>query len=211
MTRLGWFPEPLRLLVRGQRDALRRVGQGRALKALAHADARRIVIGSSGTRVPGWTATDRELIDLLDDSTWQAYFAPSSLDAILAEHVWEHLTADEGRRAALTCHRYLKPGGFLRVAVPDGLHPDAAYIKSVKPPADDHRMLYTHRSFSSLFAEAGFEVQVYEHFDEQGHFHYKEWDAGDGMIRRSRRYDPRNAGDRLGYTSIVLDAVKPRG
>ena len=209
MMKLGWLPQPVRSLVRSQRDALRRIGQQRALRALAGGGPRKIVIGSSGTRVPGWTPTDRELIDLLDDATWRRFFAPGTLDAILAEHVWEHLSAEEGQRAAVTCCRYLKPGGFLRVAVPDGLHPDPAYIRAVKPPADEHRMLYTYASLRDLFAGAGFEVRLYEYFDEQGRFQFNEWNAEDGMIRRSKRFDPRNAGDRTGYTSIVLDAVKP--
>jgi len=46
------------------------------------------------------------------------------LDAILAEHVWEHLTKEEALIAALTCYRYIKNGGYLRVAVPDGPHPN---------------------------------------------------------------------------------------
>lgn len=211
MNKLAWLPQPVRGIVRRQRDNLRRSSQQRALRALAASgDSRRIIIGSSGTRMPGWTPTDRELIDLLDESTWAAFFEAGSLDAILAEHVWEHLSADEGRLAARTCYRFLKPGGYLRVAVPDGLHRDPAYLRAVTPPADDHRMLYTHASFGDLFAGAGFDVKPYEHFDEGGEFQFNEWDAADGMIRRSRRFDPRNSGGRLGYTSIVLDAVKPK-
>ncbi|WP_395703428.1 class I SAM-dependent methyltransferase [Aquabacterium sp.] len=208
MTRLAWLPQPLRSWLRVRRDALRRSGQQRALLALAHAPQRRIIIGSSGTFMPGWVATDQELIDLLVDESWRRFFAPASLDAILAEHVWEHLSAEQGRAAAATCHRYLKPGGYLRVAVPDGLHPEADYLRAVRPPADGHRMLYTHASFSQLFRELGFDVRLYEYFDEAGRFHFSEWRAEDGMVRRSRRFDPRNSEARLGYTSIVLDAVK---
>lgn len=208
MTKLAWLPQPMRTWLRARRDALRRSGQQRQLQALAKAEQRRIIIGSSGTFMPGWVATDRELIDLLVDESWRRFFAPGSLDAILAEHVWEHLSAEQGRAAAATCFRYLKPGGYLRVAVPDGLHPDADYIRAVKPPADEHQMLYTHASFARLFADAGFDVRLLEYFDEAGQFHFNEWQADDGMIRRSRRFDARNSGKRLGYTSIVLDAVR---
>jgi predicted SAM-dependent methyltransferase len=48
---------------------------------------------------------------------------------MLAEHVWEHLTEEEGLAAARACFKYLSPGGFLRVVVPDGLHPDPAYVE----------------------------------------------------------------------------------
>lgn len=37
----------------------------------------------------------------------------------LAEHVWEHMTYEEGCQAAKNCYDYLADGGYLRVAVPD--------------------------------------------------------------------------------------------
>lgn len=40
-------------------------------------------------------------------------------DAFLAEHVWEHLSLDDAHRATRNCQRYLRPGGRLRLAVPD--------------------------------------------------------------------------------------------
>ena len=58
------------------------------------------------------------------------YFNEGSIDAILAEHVWEHLAEEEGLAAAKCCYRYLRPGGYLRVAVPDGFHPDANFTRS---------------------------------------------------------------------------------
>jgi predicted SAM-dependent methyltransferase len=70
-------------------------------------------------------------------------------------------------------------------------------------------VFYTYRSAEELFQLAGFRVELYEYFDEDCVFHYRHWDVLDGKIRRSQRFDPRNRGGRLGYTSIVLDAVKP--
>lgn len=40
-------------------------------------------------------------------------------DAFLAEHVWEHLSLDDAHRATRNCERHLRPGGHLRLAVPD--------------------------------------------------------------------------------------------
>src|SRR6185295_4438112 len=84
----------------------------------------RIVLGSGGIGVPGWIMTDIDQLDILSEEDWATYFRPAFAEAILAEHVWEHLTIDEGTRAAKLCWKYLRPGGRLRVAVPDGLHPD---------------------------------------------------------------------------------------
>ncbi len=38
---------------------------------------------------------------------------------MLAEHAWEHLTYEEGILAAINWYKYLKPGVYIRCAVPD--------------------------------------------------------------------------------------------
>jgi predicted SAM-dependent methyltransferase len=191
-------------------------GQRRALRSLSETQAKKIIIGSSGTSLKGWTATDREVVDLLREDTWTTYFERDSLTAILAEHVWEHLSADEAIQAARTCHRFLKPGGYLRVAVPDGLHPNSSYIEAVRPGgsgpgAHDHKVIYNHVTLQDLFSNVGFDVRLYEFFDKQGQFHFSDWDPADGMVWRSKRFDERNSNGQLTYTSIILDAIKPGG
>lgn len=214
MVKLEWVPKPVRNALGKILKGLNYHRQKQALKVLAHAKFKRIVIGSSGTRFQGWVSTDQETLDLLDENTWKRFFERNTLDAILAEHVWEHLTPEEAVTAAKTCFIFLKPGGRLRVAVPDGYHPDPSYIESVRPKgtgegADDHKVLYTYATFRDLFVDIGYDVYLHEYFDENGRFHYKDWNPSDGMIQRSKRHDPRNSTGRLAYTSIVLDAVKP--
>ncbi len=46
-------------------------------------------------------------------------FASGSIDAVYASHLLEHLHRDEGARLLAECHRVLRPGGALRVVVPD--------------------------------------------------------------------------------------------
>lgn len=201
-------------MLRQTRNGLRHYRQQRALKSLAHRKLKRIVIGSSGIRIDGWVATDQEVLNLLEKKSWASFFEPNSLDAILAEHVWEHLYPHEAVVAAMTCYTFLKPGGYLRVAVPDGFHPEQSYINAVRPGgtgagADDHKVLYTITSFRDLFINAGFDVRLQEYFDEHGQFHCCDWNPSDGMIWRSKRFDSRNSPERLAYTSIILDAVKP--
>jgi predicted SAM-dependent methyltransferase len=205
---------PIRRFLWHCRHGWRLRGQKRALKAFSNATQRKIIIGSSGTRFDGWVSTDRQVLDLLCEGTWERYFSPGSLDAILAEHVWEHLSADAALKSAATCYRFLKPGGYLRIAVPDGFHPDSSYIEEVRPGgvgpgADDHKVLYNYSSLIDLFARVGFKVRLYEYFDEEGKFHYLDWDSADGMVQRSKRFDSRNSTGNLAYTSIVLDAIKP--
>jgi predicted SAM-dependent methyltransferase len=173
----------------------------------------RLVIGASGLCDKGWTPSEIQYLDLLNDKHWASYFTRASIDAILAEHVWEHLTVDEGFIAARRCYQYLRPGGYLRVAVPDGYHPDPAYIAYVKPGgsgpgADDHKILYNHITFSELFEKVGFRVTPLEYFDAQGLFHNGNWREEEGKIIRSSRFDTRNRDGSLNYTSIILDAHK---
>jgi predicted SAM-dependent methyltransferase len=101
----------------------------------------------------------------------------------------------------------------MRVAVPDGFHPDLQYIEDVRPGgtgfgADDHKVLYDHSTLSQLFEKAGFEVQLLEYFDRRGAFRRADWLENEGRINRSSRFDPRNQDGTLRYTSIILDARK---
>ena len=62
---------------------------------------------------------------------------------------------------------------------------------------------------TDLFLRAGFRVTPLEYFDKEGRFHSVDWDEAKGKIRRSRRFDPRNLGGALNYTSVIIDACKP--
>jgi predicted SAM-dependent methyltransferase len=175
----------------------------------------RLVIGASGIYDEGWIPSDISYLNLLNEDHWKAYFGEASIDAIFAEHVWEHLTTEDGLAAAQRCFRYLRPGGYLRAAVPDAFHPDANYIDHVRPGgdgagADDHKVLYDHHSFAALFEQAGFRVSLLEYFDSKSEFHFVEWNPKDGKVNRSSRFDKRNIDGALNYTSIVLDAHKTR-
>lgn len=97
--------------------------------------------------------------------------------------------------------------------MPDGYHNKEEYINYVRPGgsgagADDHKVLYTYKSLTKIFQDAGFHVKLLEYFDENGKFHFTEWNERDGMIHRSVRFDERNCNDELNYTSIIIDAVK---
>ncbi|UCG88447.1 MAG: methyltransferase domain-containing protein [Gemmatimonadota bacterium] len=199
--------------VRSLRNHVRYVTGSRRLKRLRNVSPLRLVIGASGVYDSGWINTDIEYLNLLDPLQWETYFNENSIDAMLAEHVWEHLTIEQGMEAARRCFQYLKPGGYLRVAVPDGCHPSQDYIAWVKPggtgpAADDHRVLYNHTTFADVFVRAGFRVELLEYFDSQGEFHYVDWSPEEGKIRRSSRFDERNSGGTLEYTSLILDAHK---
>ena len=173
----------------------------------------RVVIGSSKKYSEGWIPTQFNQFNILNPKHWAFYFHKESIDAILAEHVWEHLSEDDGMIAANYCYSYLKPGGYIRLAVPDGNHPSKEYIDRVKPGgtgagAMDHKVLYSFELFSDLFIKAGFKVEILEYFDATGDFNSVNWDISKGKIQRSAKYDDRNKNGDLNYTSIILDAYK---
>ncbi len=177
----------------------------------------RVIIGAGTQAWPGWILTQREDLDLRSRDTWDAFFQGRLADALLCEHVWEHLTEQEGQAAAKLCFDFLKPGGYLRCAVPDANFPDAAYQHNVQVggpgPADhgaaDHKIVYEYKRFCDVFASAGFVIDLLEYCDEQGRFHFNYWDPADGPIYRSLRSDHRNQDGKLGFISLLLDAKKP--
>jgi predicted SAM-dependent methyltransferase len=173
----------------------------------------RIVVGSGGLSQSGWVPTDIDTLNITKKRDWEKLFQENSIHAILSEHVWEHLSVEEGILAIHNCFIYLKKGGYLRIAVPDGFHPDPNYINYVKlggcgPGADDHKVLFNYNELSASLIQAGFKVDLLEYFDENGVFHAKDWDPSGGKIIRSLRFDKRNGDGRPNYTSLIIDALK---
>lgn len=176
--------------------------------------ALKIILGSAGIGQTGFLSTDKTTLDILDESSFSKICTPCSVEVFLAEHVWEHLSPKDGEVAARNCFAHLKPGGNLRLAVPDGLHPDPDYIEWVRPGgrgdgASDHQVLYDYRNLTTILRNAGFSsIRLLEWWDEQHVFHEEPWRVERGFIRRSRRHDRRNTKDRAAYTSLIVDAFK---
>ncbi len=173
----------------------------------------RVVIGASSDTFPGWISTDVDSLNVLNAADWRRYFSEGDVDAILAEHVWEYFSPADAVAAARFCHEFLRPGGYLRVAVPDGFHPDPAYQAHVAIGASPirgqgHQIVYNSETFAAVFESIGFVTRLLEYFDRDGRFHATAWDPGAGRVQRSSRFDHRNWDGALRYTSIILDASK---
>ncbi|MGE6343598.1 class I SAM-dependent methyltransferase [Bacillus mycoides] len=180
-------------------------------------DEIKVVVGAGVfNNNPGWVQTQEDELNLLDNTTWEERFEYNSISAILAEHVWEHLTFEEGVKAAEICYKFLKPSGHIRCGVPDAFFRDETYQNIVQiggpgpkdHPAASHKIVHNYKTLTKMFEIAGFEVVLLEYCDENGQFYYTEWDANDGVIFRSKRYDSRNQGDKLGFPSLIVDAIK---
>lgn len=176
----------------------------------------KIIIGAGKTEFDGWISTQETQLNLLCREDFERMFSSEKPTAFLAEHVWEHMTFEDGVKAAKNCYDFLENGGYLRVAVPDKNFINDWYQDMVKVggngdpnhPAFTHKIVYDYITLSRVFVEAGFEVDLLEWCDENGEFHHKYWDEKDGYIGRSLRFDTRNSDGKLGMVSIVLDAKK---
>lgn len=176
----------------------------------------RIVIGAGETSYEGWESTQEHELNLLVKDDWAKRYKKESIDAILAEHVWEHMTIEEGVLAAKNCFEYLKPGGYVRCAVPDINFDNEWYQNMVQVggpgptdhPAFTHKVVYDYKTLCKVFEKAGFRVTLLEFCDENKQFHYKYWNALDGKIGRSYRYDTRNSSEEIGMVSLIIDAHK---
>lgn len=177
----------------------------------------KIILGAGQTSFEGWVSTQEQDLNLLDRQCFEKLFTENSIDAMLAEHVWEHMTKEEGIIAAKHCYDFLKCGGYLRVAVPDVNFKNEWYQNMVKiggpgpadHPAYTHKIVYDYKNLVDVFKKAGFEVELLEYCNEKGNFHYKYWNPQDGKIGRSFRFDTRNSPEKLEMVSIIIDAKKP--
>lgn len=177
----------------------------------------KLILGAGQTSFEGWISTQETDLDLLNRNDFEKNYKENSIDAMLAEHVWEHMTKEEGIVSATNCYDYLKEGGYLRVAVPDLNFRNESYQNMVKVggpgpidhPAYTHKIVYDYITFKEVFEKAGFEVELLEYCDKDGVFHYQYWNEADGKIGRSFRFDTRNSRNTLGMVSIILDAKKP--
>ena len=215
MNKLAWLPNAIRDPLVSLKSNYHQAKLRRVLRrALRNQPVKKVILGAAQTHFPGWVSTNYPIVDITHPESMSRHFKPGVVRAFLAEHVWEHLTHEQAKAACRNCYEALAPGGYLRIAVPDGLHPDPAYIEQIRPGgsgsgADDHKVLYTYKTLSTLLESVSFEIRLLEYFDEDGKFHYSEWSPDDGMIARSSRFDQRNTIKPNVYTSLIVDALKP--
>jgi predicted SAM-dependent methyltransferase len=101
----------------------------RRARALAGDGPPRLQLGSGRRRKPGWINVDLAFgapVDLAWRLPRRLPFASGSVDAIFHEHLLEHLPLESAVSLLDECHRLLRPGGILRVGVPDA----GAYLEA---------------------------------------------------------------------------------
>jgi len=110
----------------------------------------RLNLGCGRRRHADWTNCDLEPHGpdvIACDLRRTLPFESASCDAVYAAHVLEHLAPAEAGRLAAEIHRVLKPGGIVRVVVPDLEGVARAYLASLERAAAESspERLWQHR------------------------------------------------------------------
>ncbi len=186
----------------------------------------KIIVGAGNTQQVGWTALQRSDLDIRSRDNWKRLFKPNSLDAVLGEHILEHLSFLDGTKAAANVFEFLKQGGYWRIAVPDANNPNPNYkdwnspfgsgqklmklfvYQSTEPT---HQVFYNFSILSALLESVGFKGKPLEYYDTNGVFLRRNWKQTDGKIYRSFKSDYLNQ-LRIFFnfdnTSLIVDAFK---
>lgn len=209
-TELGARLYKRRLQKEIRREAQQRLDNGQPLKLIIGAGSGTHLIGSKASKQEGWLLTDQATLNALKLTDWDAVFTRGTIQRIMAEHVVEHWTTSEFSRFLRIVALFLTADGNLRIAVPDGFHPDQEYLDAVKPGgtgpgSDDHKVLYNYQSLTKIITAEKWRYDLLEYFDERHEFHHRLWEPINGFVERSEHNDPRNKERPLAYTSLIID------
>lgn len=178
----------------------------------------KVILGAALTNQHGWVSTNEDWLDITSDADWRSIFNHKRIiTGLVAEHVFEHLTESESKKALLLIAKYLLPGKKIRIAVPDGNNPNSEYIRNVGiggvgPDASDHKQLFTAEKLIELLTSCGFRAELIEGYTKDLCLVRKDYSIEDGFIRRSRaNHEMQN--EMYGWnfvdagTSLIVDGV----
>ena len=140
----------------------------------------RVPFGRRIFRSPDWPPDVRRL-----DVRKRIPFPDSSVLYIYSSHTFEHFTYDESLAVAKECFRVLRPGGALRIVVPDlgiavreylaDTDPKASHrfvggllltrdVRDLLHPGAHHKQMFDARSLVHMLREAGFSAPAVSAF-----------------------------------------------
>jgi len=169
----------------------------------------KLIIGANGIIYEGWRHTEKEELDITDtDQCMKWMMANGQPSHILLEHVIEHIRPCLLSVSIKNLLMLVQRTGRVRIAVPDALHPDPAFLAYWWPPNLTHEAAYDYKSLPEAFLTEGFSVKLIEWWDERREFNRQHWDSFDGHVQRSIRYDHRNVDGKPNFTSLIFDCFK---
>lgn len=181
----------------------------------------KIILGAALTSDKGWFSTNEQWLDITNLMHWKRIFrGKTKIYCAMAEHVFEHLTQKEMRIALQQIYNHLIPEGNLRIAVPDGNHPNPEYrkhtgINGIGADASDHKQFIKFEFLKDELEKIGFSVTLLEGYDVSGNLNVNKINKDLGNIMRSRSNFKYNSNSKnYGWdfpdsnTSLIVDAKK---
>lgn len=191
---------------------LTRSRERRKAAVIARQPSIRLHLGSGGEPKAGWVNID--LVGDPVDVAWNLAsplpFQSASVDAVFHEHLLEHLPLRDGAALMQECYRILKPGGILRVGVPDAgklirsYAGDREYLKKRYPDWPTamvavQELFYRHRHCAMFDNET---LRLF--FTASGFSEPKEREYGDSNI------SPAPDTERRRDETLYMEACKPQ-
>lgn len=106
---------------------------------------------AGGNTLPApWRNHDRDM-----DLNNPLPFADNTVDRIFIEHGLEHIDSAHGMRFLAEAHRVLKPGGVIRICVPELARLDSAHIRDICT-GHGHQQIYSEQTLRLFLFGAGF-------------------------------------------------------
>ena len=178
----------------------------------------KIILGAALTNQKGWLSTNEEWLDISDYKDWFRLFKGKALvKRALAEHVFEHLSREQMKTAFKLIYTHLCKEGTLRIAVPDGNHPNETYrkntgINGIGADASDHKQFLSYEIIENDLRDVGFKCLHMQGFNNKGDLIVKKLPAELGFIMRSRTNPNRSSSEIWDFvdsqTSLIVDAYK---
>jgi len=173
----------------------------------------KVIVGAGKTKIKGWFSTEEYFFNIVNPLDFEKFFKKKKIDFLLAEHVLEHIDEEQLSIVISNFYNYSNKNCNIRIAVPDGFHPDNNYINYVKPGgigagAKEHKSLFNYKILVDLFADKGFVPDLIEYWDDNAKFHSKYEDDEKGIVSRSFANDERNFDNKPSYTSLIIDFRK---
>lgn len=189
LRRLAKHAVPVRLRSRARflvTDALTPLSRRKAARLARTGSAEtgfRLHIGSGGEHKDGWINIDLagDPVELVWNLKRGLPFPDRSAEAVFSEHLLEHIPLPGVVQTLRECHRVLKPGGIMRVGVPDAgtllesyAKGGEGFIETTRPGRPtamlavqelfywyEHCTMYDRETLSWLLAATGFTDEVH--------------------------------------------------
>ena len=212
------------------RQKLWSISQSKRIKLyLKKHEIHKLHLGAGPNLLEGWFNTDlapRNRNVCFVDVTKQLPFEDNTFDYIVAEHLIEHLTHQDGLRMLKECYRVLNPAGKIRIGTPDIdtvmqlRRPEKSelqlnYIKwhvdGCLPEIGIYRDIFVINSAFSNFGHRflyDYET-LHESLKEAGYVNIVRCKPGESVDKNLCGVDCRAMDEMTSFTNLIIEGTRP--